>query len=95
MTSFTISQLQKELDEWSIESANEFIDDLYDGVRNKTPVRTGTAKAGWEKDHLTKLGDDGGVYNDVEYVKYLEDGTVHMAPVHMVKRTLSELRNKK
>ena len=91
----SINEIIKAIDDWTVDETNEYIDDVYNGVRNKTPVRSGRAKAGWEKRHIQKLGDEGGVANDVEYIRYLEDGTVHMAPRNMVKSTLQELGNRK
>jgi len=91
----TINEIVEAINDWTVEETNVIIDDLYDGVKEKTPVRTGRAKAGWSKVNIRKLGDEGSVGNDVDYVKYLEDGTVYMAPFNMVKRTLTELENRK
>lgn len=87
-------QIKNELEEFILDFANEVIDETYEGVRNRTPVRKGTAKAGWEKQNIKKLGDDGGVGNDVDYIVYLEDGTAKMAPRNMVKRTLQDVERK-
>ena len=83
------------LEDWVVDNVNDLADDIYDGVRKRTPVRTGTAKAGWEKQYTKEVGDSGSVANDVDYINYLEDGTVKMAPVNMAKATLNEVVNKK
>ena len=87
----TINEIVKAMEDWATDETNDYIDDLYDGVKDKTPVRSGRAKRGWEKHHIQKMGDEGGVSNDVPYIGYLEDGTVHMAPRNMVKSTIQEL----
>ena len=67
----SINEIIKAIDDWTVDETNDYIDDVYDGVRKKTPVLSGRAKAGWEKHHINKLGDDGGVSNDVPYIGYL------------------------
>jgi len=94
MTS-TINEIIKALDEWTVDETNDYIDDLHKGVKEKTPVRSGRAQRGWEKHNINKLGDEGGISNDVPYIGYLEDGTPKMAPFNMVKSTLIELGNKR
>lgn len=88
------NQIKSELESFILDYANEIIDETYSGVRKRTPVRKGTARAGWEKQNLTKLGDSAGVGNDVDYIVYLEDGTVKMSPRNMVKRTLQDIERK-
>lgn len=90
----TAKQIKSELNEFVVDFANEIIDEVYDGVKKRTPVRTGTARDGWEKQNIDKLGDQGVVGNDVDYIVYLEDGTVKMAPRNMVKRTLQDIDRK-
>lgn len=84
-----------ELDEWVLEVTNDIAKEVYNGVRKRTPVRTGRARRGWEIDYANKVGDAATVGNDVPYITYLEDGTSRMAPVHMVKATLTQIGNKR
>ena len=51
-----INEIIKAIDDWTVEETNEYIDDLYNGVKEKTPVRSGRLKAGWERHHIQNLG---------------------------------------
>lgn len=62
---------------------SELSQELLEKIKDRTPVDTGKAQAGW------KL-DDNVIYNDVEYIEYLENGTPKMAPVGMVRLALEE-----
>ena len=53
--------------------------DFYDIVMEMTPVRTGRLRDGWQKEGLD-------VINDVEYLSYVNDGTVHQLPQRFVER---------
>ena len=87
-------ELNEALNEFIVDYANEVTDDIYDGVKKLTPVRSGRARRGWEKEHIERTGQTAQVGNDVPYVKYLEDGTSRMAPVHMVAATLTKVGNR-
>lgn len=90
-----IDKLIDALEEFSVEFANDIIDELYDEIKENTPVKTGRAKAGWDKtEELKKLGGTRSVGNEVDYVKYLEDGTRYIAPRNMVKRSIINVGNK-
>jgi hypothetical protein len=64
-------------------------DELLTRVKDRTPVKTGTARDGWEVTDLTTTGFK--IKNDVEYIGYLEDGTPKMRPVKMLATTLMEI----
>lgn len=54
-------------------------------IADKTPVRTGKAQNGWVAQGNT-------IYNDVNYVSFLEEGTKYMQGHFMVKRSLPAIR---
>jgi hypothetical protein len=89
-----MKNLEQELEAWVLENTEELIDDIFEGVKEKTPVRTGTLKASWEKRAPTKLGDNGQVGNTQDYATYVEDGTTSMAPRNMLKATLDKVERK-
>ena len=51
--------------------------DLHRELREKTPVRTGRARAGWQN---LKSKDNVEIVNRVPYVEYLDKGTPKMKP---------------
>jgi hypothetical protein len=51
--------------------------DLHRELQEKTPVRTGTARAGWQ---TKKTKDNFEIVNRVPYVEYLDKGTTKMKP---------------
>jgi hypothetical protein len=72
-------QLQNQLNE--IQSL--FLENMLESIKNKTPVRTGAAQAGWEIVNNK-------IVNPVPYVKYLEFGTERMRPVAMMASTVAQ-----
>lgn len=88
------NQIANELEEWVLDFTNDIAKQVYKGARKRTPVRSGRAQRGWQIDYTNKLGVPAIVSNDVPYITYLEHGTVHMAPVHMVRATLIEIGNR-
>ena len=58
----------------------------YNLIREYTPVKTGQAQGGWEIRSNGKM-----IVNQVPYVKYLEEGTVKMQAVGMVRRAAPEI----
>lgn len=68
----------------------EFADEFEKRVKQRTPVRTGRLKAGWE----TKLSKNKiTIQNDVEYAQFVEDGTENMRGAHMLKTTFAERKD--
>lgn len=66
--------------------------DFFNDVVSHTPVRTGHAQDGW--DYTFEDIDNARVWNDVEYISYLEDGWSSQAPNGMVGPALDRLRAK-
>ena len=60
------------------------LEEIKSNVIRKTPVDTGRAKAGWKQ-------DSNQIINEVEYIGYIETGTLHQRPVGMVATTLKEI----
>lgn len=65
----------------------EFLEEFKHRVEERTPVRTGAAKAGyyWEAE-----GPGATLFNKMYYVEYLEYGTPYMYPRAMVQLTMLE-----
>lgn len=57
-------------------------------VEMRTPVDTGYAQANWELNEGTSSFS---IENRTPYIGYLENGTSKMAPVYMVRTTMSEI----
>jgi len=70
------------------ELEEKFKEEFLHRVAQRTPVRTGALKAGWEWD---EQGDSLYFTNDVEYAIFVEQGTSKMAPRMMVGTTLLEV----
>ena len=67
--------------------ADEFGKEYLKRVKEKTPVRSGTLRDGWE---VKTPNNDVVVENNVPYADYVENGTEHMAGAFMAKVTASE-----
>ena len=61
-------------------------------VMQKTPVRTGRARAGWR--HMEKSETEQHVYNTVEYIVDLEYGRSRQAPQGMARIALAEAKER-
>jgi hypothetical protein len=59
---------------------------LYDEIRDKTPVRSGKLKDGWEL-----LPEQ--IRNEVPYAGFIERGTEYISPVGMVATTIENIDN--
>jgi HK97 gp10 family phage protein len=90
-----IKDLKEDLELWVLDNTNELAEDVYDGVRERTPSNTGYAKSRWSLLETNSLNKPAQVGNDAEYINYLEDGTADTPPRNMVKATLNELENKR
>ncbi len=67
---------------------------LYGKIKEKTPVLTGKAKAGWLMDFKglkNKIKPTMIIYNDVKYIVVLEFGSSRKAPYGMVRVSMREL----
>lgn len=89
------STLMKSIEEFTLDEANDFIEDLYTEVKAKTPVDTGRAKNSWQTKEVTRVGEIGQVGNPQDYVKYLEDGTIHIAPQKFITSSIIRQLNKR
>ena len=69
--------------------ARTLANDIFRGVKDKTPVDTGRAKRGWR---MLKKRDGFTIYNPVSYTRYLEQGSSKQAPDGMVRPTINNLR---
>jgi HK97 gp10 family phage protein len=54
-----------------------------------TPVRSGTMRRGWR---AVQVGNSARVINDVEYARFVEFGTRHMAPRAPLGRAMADAR---
>lgn len=74
------------------QAIDAFITETLVTVRGRTPIKTGTARAGWERfpPGLSALGVTQWVYNDVPYIVLLEYGSSRQAPGGMARITAAE-----
>lgn len=70
------------------EEKQEIIDEIYAGVVRDNPVDTGYSQSQWVK-------DENGVYNDTEYVIYLEEGHSDQAPTGFINRNIKQALNRR
>lgn len=71
---------------------NAFVTDRLVTVRARTPIKTGRARAGWERfpPDLSEIGTTQWIYNDVPYIVPLEYGHSKQAPAGMARITAAE-----
>lgn len=69
-----------------------FITETLVTVRGRTPILTGTARAGWDRfpPGLSAFGTTQWVFNDVDYIVVLEYGHSRQAPEGMARITAAE-----
>lgn len=87
----SLSELSTKLNKWATTETQKMQTDLYEGIKQDTPVDTGKAQAGWENKQITNLGQTGLVKNDVEYIGWLEFGSDDTAPHGMVRRNIKRV----
>ena len=76
-----------------VEQSNVITAKLNKGFKDKTPVRTGRAQAGWLIDNvIVKAGDTALITNKVPYIGYLNYGTPYNDGHFMVERTIQEVQ---
>ena len=66
----------------------EVSQEVFNRVKERTPVLTGRARDGWEIIHSDKQSK---ISNDVPYIGVLEEGSSDQAPAGMVGVTLDEV----
>ena len=64
---------------------------IIDELRASTPIKTGRARGGWDY-HLIKNGFR--VYNNVPYIRKLNDGSSRQAPRNFIEHVLLKYKNK-
>ena len=66
-----------------------FITNVLVKVRSRTPILTGTARAGWNRfpEGLSEAGTQQWIFNDVPYILKLEYGSSRQAPQGMARLT--------
>lgn len=57
------------------------MDQLVNELKEATPVDTGEARDGWHHDGKS-------IRNDVEHLKYLNEGSSKQAPAHFIEQTV-------
>lgn len=82
--SVSFNEIQDIITEDLKELELEVLEELKTRLQQKTPIKTGEAQAGWKIE-----GNQ--VINDVEYIGYLETGTIHHRPIGMVATTVKEI----
>lgn len=77
----TIDSIKTQLNEAVRKGLNSEMNVLVRDLKEATPVHTGRAKDGW-------YHNGNSIQNDVDYVKYLNEGTSKQAPAHFIEQTL-------
>lgn len=69
-----------------------FVTETLVAVRSRTPIDTGTARAGWQRfpEGTSEPGTTQWIYNDVPYIVVLEYGHSRQAPEGMARITAAE-----
>lgn len=88
-----VALMQKHRTEQIIDA---FVTDTLVTVRSRTPILTGTARAGWERfpPGPSEFGTTQWVFNDVEYILKLEYGSSRQAPEGMARITAAESQDR-
>ena len=90
----SLNDLTKYISTWAKNETVKMQKDLFAGIQEDTPVKTGRAQAGWESTDITKMGNTGIVKNDVDYIGWLEFGTDTMQPFGMVRNNIKRVVGK-
>lgn len=85
------SNITSSIKKWATKETQKMQTDLFESIRNETPVDTGRARDGWTTKAVTKMGDTGVIANDVEYIGWLEFGSDTVAPTAMVRRNIKRV----
>lgn len=87
------NSLMRDIEKFAVDETNEFIQDLENVIVSKTPVKTGAARAAWDSKEIDRLGDVGEVGNPKDYVKYVNDGTIHISPRKFIEVSIIKVIN--
>lgn len=84
-----VALLQKHRHEQVIDA---FVTETLVTVRSRTPILTGTARAGWQRfpEGPSEPGTTQWIFNDVPYILKLEFGSSRQAPEGMARITAAE-----
>lgn len=89
------NEITKMINDWAAIETQKMQLDLFEGIRNDTPVRSGRAQNGWHnKTQVTEMGQTGEIENLVPYIGWLEFGTEKMQPFAMVRTNLARVTRK-
>lgn len=80
----TFKALSIRADELTQEEARKISRKLFEDLKDKTPVDTGLARDSWVFTEKDKRFD---ITNDVEYIKYLNQGSSQQAPARFIEST--------
>ena len=72
---------KKELDSLVAKEKTRVMGNLVNKLKDATPVDTGEARAGWKSEGST-------IVNEVEHIRYLNEGSSEQAPAYFVEKTL-------
>ena len=87
------NELTKSINTWALTECKHIYDRMFEGVKEKTPVKTGHARDSWERtNEINVLGEMGVIRNNASYIGWLEFGTDDTLPHHMVGATILEIK---
>lgn len=72
---------KKELDSLVEKEKARVMSNLVNKLKDATPVDTGEARDGWKSEGST-------IVNEVEHIRYLNEGSSEQAPAYFVEKTL-------
>lgn len=84
----SLLSIKKDLENFIDEESDELLNELYDNIKADTPVDKGRAKNGWRI-------KDNALYNDVDYVIYLEEGSSKQAPRGFIAGNITRSLNRR
>jgi len=83
-----LKMFNQKLTEMAPRTVLEIGEDLLVNIKELTPVDKGRAKAGWDKVTTNEYST---IFNDVEYIVFLEEGSSTQAPNGMVKVSIRKM----
>jgi hypothetical protein len=91
----TITRLNGEI---SVVVKSSILDPLLKELKDGTPVKTGRARSGWNKEQEYKHGQSGQtqtvIANRVPYIQPLDDGHSQQAPAGIVEPALARIQGR-
>ena len=77
----TLKALKKHVEKVATDEKKLVSNQLVAALKDATPVDTGEARDGWKT-------SPEGVTNDVEHIRYLNEGSSEQAPAHFIEKTV-------